>query len=74
MSVHAVVGLKLLAKILADKYKATVLPNIVLVKRWQDLKALSQTLQCQTLSFKRQSPLPRVFPQVLQECIMMGNA
>ena len=45
VSVNAVVGLELLATTLADKHMATVLPNSVLVRRLQRLKALSQTLQ-----------------------------
>ena len=35
VSVHDVVVLELLATNLEDKYMATVLPNLVLAKRWQ---------------------------------------
>ena len=41
VSVHAVVGLELLATTLADKHMTTVLPNLVLVKYWQRLKSLA---------------------------------
>ena len=41
VSVDAVVGVELLAKTLAAKHMATMLPNFVL----ESLKALSQTLQ-----------------------------
>ena len=34
------VGLELLATTIADKYMATVLPNYVLVRRWQRLESL----------------------------------
>ena len=37
VSVDAVVGIELLATTLADKHMATVLPNFVLVRRWQNL-------------------------------------
>ena len=40
MTVDAVVGLELLATTLADKHMATVLPNFVLVRRWQRLESL----------------------------------
>ena len=40
VSVDDVVGLGLLAITLADKYMATVLPNLVLVRRWQRLESL----------------------------------
>ena len=50
VSVHVVVGLKLLATTIAVTHRATVLPNLVLVSVGKDLKALSQTLQGQTFS------------------------
>ena len=50
VSVHAVVSPSLLATIIAVKHKTTVLQNCVLVSVGKDLKALSQTLQCQTFS------------------------
>ena len=40
VTVDAVVGLELLATTLADKHMATVLPNFVLVRRWQRLESL----------------------------------
>ena len=40
VTVDAVVGLELLATTLADKHMATVLPNFVLVRRWQRLEIL----------------------------------
>ena len=40
VSVDAVVGVKLLATTLAHKHMATVLPNFVLVRRWQRLESL----------------------------------
>ena len=40
VSVDDVVGLELLAKTLADKHLATVLPNFVLVRRSQRLEIL----------------------------------
>ena len=40
VSVDAVVGLELLATTLADKHKATVLPNCVLVRRSQRFESL----------------------------------
>ena len=40
VSVHAFVGLELFATTLADKHMSTVLPNLVLVKRWQRLESL----------------------------------
>ena len=39
MSVDAFVGLELLAKTLANKHMATVLPNLVLVRRWHRLES-----------------------------------
>ena len=48
--VHADVGLLLLATTIEDKHFATVLPTHFLVKCWQRIKALSQTLQGGTLS------------------------
>ena len=38
--VYAVVGLELIATILADKHIATLLPNLALVGRWQRLESL----------------------------------
>ena len=40
VSIHVIVGLELLATTLADKHMATVLPNCVLVRRWQRLESL----------------------------------
>ena len=40
VSVDDVVGPELLATTLADKHMATVLPNFVLVRRWQRLESL----------------------------------
>ena len=40
VTVDAVVGLERLATTLADKHMATVLPNFVLVRRWQRLESL----------------------------------
>ena len=40
VSVDAVVGPELLARTLADNHIATVLPNFVLVRRWQRLESL----------------------------------
>ena len=40
MTVDAFVGLEPLATTLADKQMATVLPNFVLVRRWQRLESL----------------------------------
>ena len=40
VSIHVIVGLELLATTLADKHMATVLPNFVLVRRWQRLERL----------------------------------
>ena len=39
VSVDAIVGLELLATTLADKHMANVLPNLVLVRRWQRLES-----------------------------------
>ena len=39
VSVHAVVGLELIATTLADEHMVAVLPNIVLVKCWQRLES-----------------------------------
>ena len=50
LSVHNVVGLKLLATAIGVKHRASVLPNLVLVSVGKNLKALSQTLQVQTFS------------------------
>ena len=49
LSIDAVVSFELLATVLADKHMSTVLPNLVLVKRWQRLERLA-TLQGQTIS------------------------
>ena len=40
MSFYPVVGLELLAKTLSEEHSATVLPNLVLVKRWQRIENL----------------------------------
>ena len=40
MSVYATVGVELLATTLADTHMANVLPNLVLVMRWQRLEIL----------------------------------
>ena len=40
VSVDAVVGLELLATTFADKHMDTVLPNFLLVRRWQRLESL----------------------------------
>ena len=40
VSVDAVVGLEIFATTLADKHTASVLPNCVLVRRWQRLESL----------------------------------
>ena len=45
VSVDAVVGVELLATTLAGKHIATVLPNCVLARHLQRLKALPHTLQ-----------------------------
>ena len=45
VSVDAIFGIELLATTLADKHMAIVLPNCVLVRRFQNLKALSHILQ-----------------------------
>ena len=65
VSVHAIVGLELLATTLADKHMGTVLLNLVLVRLLQNLKSLVTDITfVSTLSLSPSCPLYFCAPPV----------